>query len=195
MAASLDETMSIASVYAEALFSLAQEAGTIDATLVELDALVQLTEDDSKFAEFLRSVAIDPDARAASLEKIFRGRLSDLTVNALLVLNAHGRAGVLSQVRRAFVLAAEQSRNQIEATAISAVELEASAKQRIKELVAEKTGKEPLVSFDVDPDVLGGVVLRIADWQFDGSLRKQLKEMRSQLMERGERGLAVSIAD
>ena len=78
-------------------------AGTIDETLAELEELVRLLESDPGFAGFITAASVDDDDRQKSLEQIFRGRLSDIVLNTLQVMNQHNRAGLLHQLLRAFV--------------------------------------------------------------------------------------------
>jgi len=194
MAESIDKLEGLAEVYATALFELAQRAGLVDQVRGELEELVRLEQLEPDFAVFLSSSAVDEDRRAASLDKMFRDRLSDLVLNTLQVMNQHGRCGLLSVLCRQYVLRQEEAANQIEALAVSAVELDESQRKAVEALAARLTDKEPLVEFAVDPSVLGGLVLQIGDWRYDNSLRTRLKAAHGQLRERGDRGLEVGVA-
>lgn len=195
MAASLDERMAIADVYADALYALAREADTVNEVRAELEELVKLLELEPDFRTFLTSGAIDDDRRMASLEKMFRGQLSDLVLNTLLVMVRHERGGVLPSLLRCFVLNVEEARKQVEVKATTAVELNEGQRAEIVTLAQSLSGREPLVEYVVDESLLGGLVLQIGDWRFDNSLRRQLRQMRAQLFDRAERGLAVGMAD
>jgi F-type H+-transporting ATPase subunit delta len=194
MAASIHQQMAVARVYADALFALAEQQDIIDDVDEELSALTGLVESDPQFAAFLISGAIDSNRRNASLEKMFRTRLNDITLNTLLVLNNHGRGDLLPSLNRCFTLAAEKARDQVEAVAISAVELSPAERDAITQLVQQKSGKNPLVDFQVDPAILGGLILRIGDWQFDDSLRQHLSRAHAKLRARADRGLSVGSA-
>jgi F-type H+-transporting ATPase subunit delta len=191
MADSFDKQMAIARIYADALFELAEQADQVDTVHDELVELERLVASEPDFSAFLASGAIDANDRRRSLEKMFRGKLCDATLNTLLVLNDHGRVDLIQPLLRAFTLAAEKARGQVEAVAISAVELSQTERDAITQLVADKSGKQPLVDFAVDPDILGGLILRIGDWQFDNSLRAQLTAAHERLRERAQRGLPV----
>ena len=194
MAESIDELQDLAGVYATALFELAQQAEVVSQVRAELEELVRLEEAEPEFAAFLKSWVIEEDRRAASLEKMFRGRLSDLVLNTLLVMNRHGRCGLLQVLCRQFILQQEEASNQVEAWAVSAVELDQAQRKAVEAVAAGLTEKEPLVEFVVDPAVLGGLVLQIGDWRYDNSLRTRLKVARGQILERGDRGLEVGVA-
>jgi len=194
MADSLDQQLAIADVYAAALFELARDAGAVSATREELGEFVKLQEQDADFAAFMCSSAIDPERRAAVLEKTFRGKLSDMTLNTLLVMNAKGRGGLAAALRRAFVLREEDAAGQVEGIATSAVELSGEQRHEIERVAAEVSGKKPLVEFVVDPSLIGGLTLQIGDLRYDNSVRRQLSVAAVKLRERGERGLRVEVS-
>ncbi len=195
MAATIDERMAVAGVYAEALFELAWEASRVEDVRAELEELVRLAEVDPEFAEFLATVALDVDQQIASLERIFRNQLSDMVLNTLLAMVRHRRGGLLRALLRSYVLALEEAAGQIEARATSAVALTDAQRAAVTQLAAEKSGKKPLMDFVVESELLGGLILQIGDWRYDNSLRRQLHDMKLQLSDRGDRGLEVGVRD
>ncbi len=195
MAETFDKRIAIAQVYARALFELAQEAGQVDEVRAQLEELARLRAQDSDVAAFFDSPALDTDRRAELLEKWFRGRLSDITLDTLLVMNAHGRTGMIDALLRAFVLRAEEAAGQIEATAVTAVELDQAQRRRVLELAARLTGKAPLIDFQVNPSILGGLILQIGDLRYDDSIRRHLDGVFGRLAERSERGFALQATE
>lgn len=189
MAEPTDEQLETADVYAEALFDLATKADQVDTVRSELEELVRLTALAPGLMEFLRSGAIDDDVREAGLERMFRGQLSDLLLNTLQVMNRHGRAHLLQPLRRCFELRRQAAHNQIEVRVTSATALDDAQQAEVQRLAAELSGKEPLVKYTVDADLVGGLVLQIGDRRFDGSIRRRLRRAREHLLERGARGL------
>src|SRR5262245_53518326 len=125
MAESFDKQLEVADVYAEALFELARDNGKIDEVRDELEELIKFIQevDDPALRNFFISRALDDDVRERYLEKWFRGKISDLTLNTLLVMNANGRNGLLEALYRCFVLREQAAAGQVEALATSAVEL------------------------------------------------------------------------
>lgn len=193
MAETFDKQVHMASVYAEALFALAQGGGQADAVRAELDELVELERIEPSFKAFMTSSSLDDDHRAAGLEKMLRGKISDMTLNTLQVMNRNGRYGMTDALRRAFVLRQEQAAGQVEVTATSAVELGPEQRQRVAEAAARMSGRNPVMAFRIDPEILGGLIVQIGDLRYDNSVRRQLREARGRLMERGEKGLAVGV--
>lgn len=190
MPESIERMQSAADVYATALFELAAENRAVEAVRAELEELAALQAADPDFAAFMTSTALDSDRRGPSLEKMFRGKLSDMTLNTLLVMNRNGRAGLLAAVLRRFVIHAEEASNQVEVTAISAVELDEAQRRAVAESAAKLSGKSPVMEFRVDPQIVGGLILQVGDIRYDNSVRRHLSAARELLMERAQRGFA-----
>ncbi len=189
MAESIDKMMDVADVYAAALHALALPKQAVEAIREELERLVALTEQDRTFAEFLRSSAIDADKRAASLDRMFRGKLSDTLLDTLQVMNRHGRLETLPALLRCFSHRAETAAGMVEVRVTSAVELDSAHQARLEQLAARLSGRKPIMAFVVDASVIGGLVMQVGDFRFDYSLRRQLQLARTRLRERGDRGL------
>lgn len=180
----IEQDLPLADVYAAALFDLARAQNALDAVREELEELVRFQTADADFAQFMQSPAIDIDDRERSLEKLFRGQLSEMVLDTLQVLNRHGRAGLLAALLRALVLRIEADRGQIEVTAASAVPLDAAQQQQVQRIAAGLSGKQPVMSFEVDASLIGGLVLQIGDRRFDHSIRRHLAVAREQLLTR-----------
>lgn len=191
MTESIERMQGTADVYASALFALASEKQSVDAVRGELEELSALQRSDAAFAAFLSSTALDADKRELSLEKMFRGRLSDMTLNTLHVMNRNGRSALLDAVLRRFVVQAEEAAGQVEVTATSAVELDDAQRGTVTETAAKLSGKAPVMEFRVDPAIVGGLVLQVGDIRYDNSVRSQLKAARARLLERAERGFSA----
>lgn len=194
MAHGFEKGLDVADVYAAALYALADEAGRVDEVRAELDALNELVAAQPELLALLESAVIDAEARGESLERMFRGRLSDTVVNTVQVMNQHGRAGLLHALRSRFIQRTEDARGQVEATATSAVPLDSDQQAEIVRLAEQLSGKRPLLKFEVDPEVLGGLILTVGDYRYDHSIRRHLHVARQQLLERTVRGASSDAA-
>ena len=188
---SIDQLEAVADVYAAALFSVAAERDMVQSVREELDDFVQLQEADADFASFMAAGSIDSERRAASLEKLFRGRLSDDVLNMLLVMNRNGRGELVEHVLRRFVVRQENAAGEVEVTATSAVELDEQQRNEVTERAADLSGRTPIMEWAVEPKIIGGLVLQIGDLRYDNSVRRQLAAVRSSLFERSQRGLDI----
>ncbi len=188
MATEPEKGSDVADVYAAALFALASEAQAVDAVERELAELARLAAQDAGFAAFLNSTAVDADSRQHSLERMFRGRLSDLTLDTLHVMNQHGRAGLLHPLWGSFVRRREVARGQVAAVATTAVPLDAGQQRDVVQLAGQLSGKQALVQFVVDAGIVGGLILQIGGCRYDNSVRRHLHGAQQGLLERSARG-------
>lgn len=186
------EPDALARVYAQSLFELAQKAGgqpKIEETLAELDEVLELARTDARFGEFLASRILTPKARGASLGKIFGGRVSDLTLNFLRVLNTKDRLQHLPPIIAAFDQMVQEEFGRIEvnvytATAAQPAELDA-IRQRLKSVL----GKEPVVHAYTEPSMIGGLKLQIGDRLIDASIASSLRKLRDRLDQDSSAGI------
>jgi F-type H+-transporting ATPase subunit delta len=187
--ASAEQDLELADVYAAALFNLASEARQAAEVGDELTALAGLTARQPELVAFLRSEIVDTAKRRAALERVLRGRVNDLLMNTLLVMNEHGRAGLLPELARAYELRREHAQGQIEVAARSAVPLSGPEQAQVEALAAKLSGRKPLVQYTLDAELIGGLVVQIGDHRLDSSVRRQLHAARTKLLERSQRGL------
>jgi len=187
MATTDDTVIAIADSYAEALLGLSESQGNSDKILAELAELAAGFEQDEAVADFFSSPAVDDQARQAGLEKMFRGRLSDLLVDTLCVLNAKGRASIIPAVYERYRLALERLRGEVDVYVTGAHPLTSKLRGRLSEVVARRTGQRPRLIENVDPLLLGGLVVQIGDEKLDCSVANRLRSLRESLRDRASR--------
>jgi F-type H+-transporting ATPase subunit delta len=174
----------VADSYARSLLELSEEAGASDEALAEFGELVSLMERDADFGGFMTSPAVDTDTRRDVLEKHFRGKLSDLLLNTLQVINRKDRAELIPLVYERYRLALEQVRNEVDVYVTAAVELSGALRKAIRHAASKITGKTARLVEKVDPGILGGLVVQIGDEKMDSSVLRQLQQIRRTLHER-----------
>jgi len=188
----------LARVYAGALFELAdREAGqeAIERALAELEDIVQLAGEDPRFSEFLTSQILPAEKRAASIRTIFEGRVSDLTLRFLLVLNATGRLGHLGAVAAAFDERLQERFGRVEVDVYTAAPIDDDQAGAIESRLRDILDSEPVLHRYVDESMLGGLRLRIGDQLVDASVSTQLRRMRDRLHTSGADQIRTRIED
>ena len=165
MAGGIERQAGVARVWSDAIARLAAEAGSEDQLLAELEGLV------------------------AMLERAFRGRTSDLFVDLLQVLRQKGRLDLLRALAAAYRGEWLRRRQRVEVLVTSAVPLGEALRAELRRAAASKTGREPVLVERVDPAVLGGLVVRIGDDKFDGSVARELGRLEEVLLDRASREL------
>lgn len=179
-----DEMMSLADVYADALVEAAAERGEAEAIADELADLIGYMDSHPEFAAFLTAASVDDDPRRESLERVFRGRMHDLLLNLLQVLNNRGRCPLIRAIGRCVQLRMEAKHQQQEVMVETAMPLSDELKAAIVRDIGERIGKEVLLSERVQPDLIGGAVIRIDDQQIDLSVAAGVRAMQKRLMDR-----------
>ena len=168
-------------IYAEALFEAAAEAGALDELRQELDAVAGIFRGNPAFVRLLSSPAVAKKEKIALISDIFEGRANILLVNFLKVLADHGRIACLEGIRAAFLQRWQKERNILSVTVVTAIELSPALRERLTGRLGELTGKTILLTEEVDPAVLGGVLLRYDGREIDGTVRERLSGLRRQL--------------
>lgn len=176
---------SVDRVYAGALLEMAREQGRLDEVADEVDQLAELMRAEPGLRRLLASPAVARHERASSIERIFKGNLSDTLYNFLQVLNQRGRLDKLPSISQTFADMVAQERGLIEVDIFVPERLEASLANDVAARIGKALGKETVLHQYVDPSLIGGLKIRVGDRLIDGSVATQLKHMRRQLVAAG----------
>ena len=175
----------VARVYAEALLNAAEKHGQGDAVLEEYRSLIEEVFSANPQVEILlSSAALGRTKRKAALERVFEKRASAVFFNFVLVLNNHERLELLRPILVALQDLHDERARKIRVQVLSAALLPAEQQDRLAQEIRDAFGLEPILETETDPELLGGLKVRVGDWQFDGSLRTQLESIRSEILER-----------
>jgi F-type H+-transporting ATPase subunit delta len=181
-----DATRHVARIYAEALLAAADKQHQTQEVLEQLESLVHdVLNRDSAFALFLASAVVGRDRKRAALAHAFEGRINGTLYNFLLVLNDHERLGVIREIAVTLRDLYERRAGRVHVEVQTATPLPDDQRERLLQELQEKFGREPVLHVRVDPELLGGLWVRVDDWVYDGSVRGRLERIRKQLMEKG----------
>ena len=179
----------VARVYAQSLLELADAAGGDDKIVEtggELSVIAEMIRDDAEVAEFLRSPIVDSEKRAESLRRIFEGRVSDLVLRFMLVLNGKGRLGEFGAMASGYDQLVNERMGRVEVDVMTVDgSLDPDQLALLGEKVEAKLGQKPVFHQYADESLIGGLVLRVGDQLIDGSVRGQLRRMREELLASG----------
>jgi F-type H+-transporting ATPase subunit delta len=173
----------LAIAYAQALLELANESKTTEAVGQELDALREVIEKNPTFAQVLSDPAISTEERGRLLHRVFDGRASKLMLHFLGLVNEKGRLNILSSIAGAFDELLDQQQGKIEVDATVAERLSDQQLEAVRQKISEALKRNAVVHQYVDPQIIGGLVLRVQDQLIDGSVRAQLAAMRRKLLD------------
>jgi len=173
----------VARRYARAIFGLAKDEGRVDAVRDELAKLAKLFEESTE----LRAVAFRPLHPVAERRAVFdqlaaRLRLSPTVRQLCAILLEHGRMAAFYTIREEIDRLANEAAGHVEAQVFTASPLPAPELERLRRALTARTQRDVQLRVQIDPALLGGVVAKVGDLVFDGSLRTQLVQLRATLM-------------
>ena len=169
---------SLAGRYASALFGLARDERQIDAVGNSLGLLSQALVDSRDFSELVSSPLIDR-AEAGKAFAAVAGQLSldPITTNFLGVLAKNGRKNQLLPVIRAFRRLAAEHRGETTAEVLTAHPLKDDQLTALKQQLRARAGREVAVETRIDPEILGGIVIKMGSQMIDASIRTKLNRL------------------
>jgi ATP synthase F1 delta subunit len=170
----------IAEVYARALFEAAKENGALDRVHDELGEFADALERDRDLQVFLFSPYFTSDEKARGLDRVVSGA-DERTQNFLELLAERHRMPVLFRIRRVFDRLWAEENRLLPVSVTSAVGLDDRMVEDIGRRIEEQTGRRVELSSKVDPEVLGGLVVRVGNMVLDASVRNRLEQLRKQV--------------
>ena len=170
----------IAEVYARSLFQVAQEQDSLDDIHEQLGQFADAMDESHDLQVFMFSPYFSAEEKKESLGKVIEGADDNLFRFLELLAERH-RMPVIFRVRRTFDDMWAEERKRLEVAITSAVELDEETVETIGKRIEEQTGRDVQLSTHVDPEVVGGIVLRVGNMILDASVRARLERLRRQV--------------
>ncbi|MGZ8630291.1 MAG: ATP synthase F1 subunit delta [Actinomycetota bacterium] len=167
--------------YAEALFSVARAEGVLPTVEDELYGFAKALERNTPLREALTDAALPTENKKAVIADLLGERANPVTVNLLGFVVDAGRARELPKIVERLAQVAAGERDHALAEVRSAVELSGAQRERIARALSQATGRTVDVKVVVDPSVVGGIVARVGDEVFDGSVSSRLESAKQHL--------------
>lgn len=171
----------IARRYAQGLFLLAQEHDLLDRLRQELAAIVETLAQAPALRATLEHPQVPPARKRQLVEEAFGDRVSPYALNFLRLLIRKRREPYLELIADEFGRIHDEARGIRHARVVSAVDLPAELVERVGEELSRALGLDVRVDVEVDPEVIGGLVVQIGDRRIDASLQGQLRALRERL--------------
>jgi F-type H+-transporting ATPase subunit delta len=170
----------VARTYARALFEAAKDAGRIDEVRDQLTTFVEAVDEVPELRSLIRNPELDPLTKAAALDAVLEGA-DELIRNFVRVVTRKGRAAQLDEIAREYevLVAAEEQILSVELT--TAYELSDDEAEAIVKQIEEASGQRVEAARTVDPDLIGGLVLKAGSLEVDSSVRGRLDRLRRDL--------------
>ncbi len=173
----------VARRYASALIELAEEQGAVEPVRESLAAFADLWRRSADLRAVLHSPTVDLAGRKQVLDAIAR-RLSapPLLRNTVAMLAERGRIALIPALAAAYERLAFERQGRVRAEVVTASRVGQAYLQQLRSVLEQVTGRKVALEHRVDASILGGVVARVGDVVFDGSVRNRLEELRERLL-------------
>lgn len=173
----------IARRYASALADVVVKSGETETVKRELQAWDEIFKSNSELENVFASPAIaHPDKEKVLDSLIAKANPSKTTANFLRLLLRNGRLTDLGEIATRFAVVLEERSGTVLAQITSARELSDPHKNELRSNLERFTGKQVKLNFDINNDIIGGVIARVGSTVYDGSVKTQLENLREELI-------------
>jgi F-type H+-transporting ATPase subunit delta len=174
----------IARNYAETLLTLAERhggAGGLEAYGEAADALAALLGD-PRLRQFLETPRVSAEEKKQALRRALAGRAPEMFTRFVMVLADKRRQALLPEIAAAYRELVDERMGRVRVRVTISHEPDAALKAEIGNALADRLGRTVIPTFTVDPELLGGMVVRVGDQILDGSLRTRAAQLRRRLL-------------
>ncbi|HBT76636.1 MAG TPA: ATP synthase F1 subunit delta, partial [Planctomycetaceae bacterium] len=169
----------------EAYLNAAQAQGAVqDDAVAEFESFIDVLKAQPKFAAILASAMLPGEEKLSLLEKAIASDASPIFWNFLTIVAKRNRLDILEAICFESRRRLDEIRGRIPVTITTATELDGPILENLSEKLRGVLGGEPIILSQVDPETIGGLVVRVGDTIYDASLLTQLKNVRQQMIDR-----------
>jgi F-type H+-transporting ATPase subunit delta len=164
--------------YAQAMMSVAQDQNLLDVFDENSKAVLQLLQDSPELKQFIESPIVRIDDKKAVLQKVLGDSINPVMMNVIQVLIDRKRISFLGGVCEQYQVLLRKLKGNVLAEVISAIELTDDQRQGIVDRVKAMVGANNVeISAQIDPSIIGGVIIKVGSQVIDSSLRSQLRRI------------------
>jgi len=180
----IDAAVHLAEIYARALFELAERSKMVNAIKDDLDIVQDICIKEKDFGVLMVSPYFSPDCKEQILQKIFSGKLNDLTIDFLRVVIGHNRMVFLPHIINRFneIWEAHHGYKIVQVTVSQAMNSQET--EMLSADMARAMNNKVKLQIGVNPSIMGGVIIRFGDRVIDNSIRSRLRRAVNIIMSR-----------
>ncbi len=172
----------VAKRYAKALFEVADEKKLLDEVESDLQLVLNVMKETDGFDNFIRHPKVGMDVKKDIVTKAFQNEITEISQNLLYQLIDNHRMEYIKEILFQFVLLANKARKVVDVEAVTAFELNQTDKEAIAQSLNKKFNKSVRLINVIEPSIIGGMVVKIGNRIYDGSLQAQLEMMKKKLI-------------
>lgn len=167
--------------YALSLYEVAKECGQVERFLEELTQAAQVFEDYPEYLKLLTTPSIPLPEKQETLKKVFGGKAHEYVLNFLLLLTEKRRIGLIAEICKSYRDQYYFDEGIAEVVAVTAAPMEKALQEKLREKMCAVTEKKVILKNEVDPKLIGGIIVRIDNRQVDTSVKTRLAEIAQQM--------------
>lgn len=180
----MSQTTTIARRYASALYQEAESEGQVEQVDAGIEAVRETLSESPELERLFASPVISTEKKSAIVRRLFEGKVEPLVLNTMLLLIEKGREEMVPDVVRAYAVLRDERLGVVEALVKTALPLAADETEALRDALEKSTGHNIRLRLEVEPELIGGLVVRVGDTVYDGSARHQLEMLREQFATR-----------
>lgn len=182
MAKNIDNKLiAVSKRYSDAILQIAAEKNELDSVFEDLKNIADVYDYSKEMRDFLGHPAIAVKDKKDLVSSVFEGKISTDTLNLLYTLVDKNKFNLVDTILSCYENSLCEAKNILKVDVISAVEVDDDLKENLKIKLESKLKKTVSLNYEIRPEILAGLILKIKDKTIDGSMASKLKSMRKQL--------------
>lgn len=165
----------LAKRYSDALIDVAQSKNELDDVYSDLQTVSEALSSVDELNAFLSHPVIPLSEKKDMVKSVFEGKIKEDTLNLLFILLEKNKINLINTILYCFEESMDEAKNILKVSVISAVEVDDDLKQKLKEKLENKLNKAVKFEFEMNPEIIAGLVLKIQDKVIDGSMAAKLE--------------------
>lgn len=170
-----NKLISLAKRYSDALAEVAESKNELDSVYSDLAAATDAINSVCEFKNFLVHPVIPQKDKKELLSSVFDGKIKQDTLNLLFILAEKNKINLLDTILYCFESSVNKAKNILEVGVVSAVEIDEDLKYKLKEKLENKLKKSVKFEYEINPNIIAGLILKINDKTIDGSMAGRLE--------------------
>jgi F-type H+-transporting ATPase subunit delta len=178
-------------IYSDVMFELAQEAGLIDQVTDDLEAVGAILQEEPEFLSLLTLSEVKPDEKAQIVRRVFKDRINSLTLDFLCVLAKRNRMSFLHGIDQRYQTLSDEHKHLYRVEVTLAKQPTDAELEKLKVDIRDAMNAEIKLSVTVDPEIVGGIVIRKGDLMIDNSVRTILDRTVNAVVDRSKQNIGT----
>ena len=168
--------------YAESLFDLAKEENKVTQYLDDIKLVGEVLDSDPQIVQFFNHVLIENDKKIQLLDQSFKGNVDQYVLNFLKLLVQSRRIRYIDDIVKSYINLSNQYLGIEEGMIYTTYELTDQQIQDIEKAISQKENKKVTLKVSIDPSLLGGIKVQIANRIYDGTIKNKVEMLKKELL-------------